>query len=161
RPGVAQPAAQNAPAAQAGDAEPRHAGARKLTFRIDLVVREEKDGQQKTLATPVLLAVEGETASFHSGGELAVVLGGGVEFVPFGTSVTVAPTLAKNGAVRLDLALGQTTAAQQKKGRLDLATQSARTIRLVGLNDPATVGLKVAGQPAWHLEVTATLTAVH
>src|SRR5262249_59969274 len=77
-----------------------------------------------------------------------------------GTSVTVVANPAPDGRFRLDLTLEHATAERKDKAQVDLATRSTRAFRLVEVGAPAVASLNVPGEPAWRLEVTATITEV-
>ena len=67
----------------------------------------EQRGSARILARPQLLALSGEKASFRSGGEFPFPVptrdGVTVEFKPYGTAISVLPTVQTNGLIRLDL----------------------------------------------------------
>ena len=67
----------------------------------------EHRGSARILARPQLLALSGEKASFRSGGEFPFPVpsrdGITVEFKPYGTAISVLPTVQTNGLIRLDL----------------------------------------------------------
>ena len=68
----------------------------------------EQRGSARILARPQLLALSGEAASFRSGGEFPYPVptrdGVTIEFKPYGTAISVRPTVQTNGLIRLDLA---------------------------------------------------------
>ena len=75
---------------------------------LDAVLRTlEQTGSARILARPQLLALSGEKASFRSGGEFPFPVptrdGITVEFKPYGTAISVLPTVLTNGLIRLDL----------------------------------------------------------
>ena len=67
----------------------------------------EQGGSARILARPQLLTLSGEKASFRSGGEFPFPVptrdGITVEFKPYGTAISVLPTVQTNGLIRLDL----------------------------------------------------------
>ncbi len=75
---------------------------------LDAVLRTlERRGSARILARPQLLTLSGEKASFRSGGEFPFPVpsrdGIIVEFKPYGTAISVLPTVRPNGLIRLDL----------------------------------------------------------
>jgi RNA polymerase sigma factor (sigma-70 family) len=164
-PEQARPEGGRRPAAEKVNDPPAKAvtpqrGKSERSYRIQVVVREEKDGQQKILAEPVLTVKEGQAAHFRSGGDVTVESDGSVEFVPFGTAVTVVATRAKNGTVRMGLTLEHATAVQRTRSQVDRAARSTHAIRLIEFGAPATVTLNAAGRQVGNLSVTATVTGV-
>lgn len=91
--------------------------ARALTTdnaRIDLVVTAlEEKGLVRRLAEPNLIALSGETARFHAGGEFPVPVprdtqGGvptiAIEYKPFGVRLSFTPTVLSRGVINLRIA---------------------------------------------------------
>lgn len=67
----------------------------------------EQRGDARILARPQILALSGETASFRSGGEFPFPVptrdGVTIEFKPYGTAISVRPTVQSNGLIRVGL----------------------------------------------------------
>jgi pilus assembly protein CpaC len=79
------------------------------SIELDAALRVlERRGSARILARPQLLALSGEAASFRSGGEFPYPVptrdGVTIEFKPYGTAISVRPTMQTNGLIRLDLA---------------------------------------------------------
>jgi hypothetical protein len=85
-------------------------------------------GTLKVLAEPRLVTLENRPFSFVSGGEMAVTGGEGVSFPRFGRLIEGKAGAVKDGKVRLDLTLSHTTVAERTEGRVQLHTESTRTI---------------------------------
>jgi pilus assembly protein CpaC len=87
------------------------AGFGSLSFlQIFLDVLDER-GLAKILAEPTLVARTGETATFLSGGEVAIPVAQGgafgsitIDYKSFGTSVQFTPTVLENGRIHLEVA---------------------------------------------------------
>ncbi len=78
-------------------------------FAVDLLIEAlETKGMVRTLAEPNIVAISGETAEFHAGGEYPVVTvtelnGTDVEFKPFGVSLDFTPFVIDDNLIRLEL----------------------------------------------------------
>lgn len=76
---------------------------------IDATVRAlEDEGQLRVVAQPSLVALSGETASFHSGGEFPFPVPGDdnqitIQFRPYGAAMTFSPVVQENGLIRVAL----------------------------------------------------------
>lgn len=84
------------------------AGGHIAGLDLDAALRSlEQRGSTRILARPQILALSGETASFRSGGEFPFPVpsrdGVTIEFKPYGTAISVLPTVQTNGLIRLDL----------------------------------------------------------
>jgi len=79
-------------------------GAGNLLIQFDAL---ERQGLVRTLATPNLVALSGETASFLAGGEFPVPTGVtqngqvSIEFKQFGVSLAFSPTVLEDGLINL------------------------------------------------------------
>ena len=77
----------------------KSAGSFDITALIDLL---EQDGHVKTLAQPNLSAMSGKSAAFLAGGEYVFQVSGlnsgDIKLYPFGTKLTVTPTLLRTPA---------------------------------------------------------------
>lgn len=82
--------------------------------RVDMMVTAlEEQGLVRRLAEPTLIALSGDSASFHAGGEFPVPVpqpgaGGGattftIEFKKFGVELAFTPTVLSNGLINLRL----------------------------------------------------------
>lgn len=76
--------------------------------KLDAALRSlEQRGSARIFARPQILALSGETASFRAGGEFPFPVptrdGVTIEFKPYGTAISVLPTVQSNGLIRLDL----------------------------------------------------------
>lgn len=58
-----------------------------------------------------------------------------MRFVPFGWMITGKPGAIKDGKVRLDITLTNTTVGQRNEGRTQLHTESMRTITTIRLGE--------------------------
>jgi Flp pilus assembly secretin CpaC len=89
-------------------------------------------GTLKILAEPNIVTLDGRSFSFRSGGELTVPDGPkAIEFVEFGRKIEGKPSAAKDGKIRLDITLSNTTIGKKSKDRIELNTESTRTITTV------------------------------
>jgi pilus assembly protein CpaC len=108
----------------------------------------------KTLAEPTLIAMSGETASFNSGGQIAVVTGfddqgnSVIEYVDFGVGLDFTPVVVSRGNINLhistnisaiDSTLAQTidgnsvAGFSQKRTETTVSLQSGGSLMLSGL----------------------------
>lgn len=95
-----------------------------------------KNGTQKVLAEPSIVTFEKRRFQFISGGEVAIPdENGAVQFAPIGQTINGTPGAVKDGKVRLDLTLSNTTQIDGADDALQLVTESHRTISTVSLNE--------------------------
>ncbi|MFO0817987.1 MAG: hypothetical protein U1A77_08600 [Pirellulales bacterium] len=108
-------------------------------------------GTLKVSAEPCLVTHENRLFSFVSGGEIAVTDGEGVQFVPFGWMIAGKTGATKDGKVRLDITLTNTTVGQRNEGRTQLHTESTRTITTIRLGEVLKLrwGKSNADRQAW------------
>ena len=104
-----------------------HAG--KTNINVDIQALETK-GLVRTLARPNLVALSGEKASFHAGGEFPFPVPQGlnqvyIEFKPYGVKLDFQPVVEDNGLIRLAVA--------PEVSQLD----PTNSLRLNGFNVPA------------------------
>jgi hypothetical protein len=92
-------------------------------------------GTLKVIAEPRLVTLENRPFSFLSGGEIAVNDGGSVQFVEFGRMIKGKAGTVKDGKVRLDLTLSNTTVGERTEERIQLHTDTSRTITTVRLGE--------------------------
>ena len=93
-------------------------------------------GTIKVLAQPKVVTRQNAFAELVSGGELANSVGiEGTEFVPTGLTVKCMAAVVKDGKVKLDLTFSVTTPGEQSTERIQLHTQSTRTITIVKLGE--------------------------
>ena len=92
-------------------------------------------GTLKVSAEPRLVTHENRPFSFMSGGEIAVNDGEGVQLVQVGRMIVGKPGAVKDGKVRLDITLSNTTFGQGNEGRTQLQTESTRTITTIRLGE--------------------------
>jgi hypothetical protein len=92
-------------------------------------------GTLKVLAEPRLITLENRPFSFVSGGELPVTDGESVQFQSFGRMIEGKPGAVKDGKVRLDITLSSTTIGERTKDRIQLHSESTRTITTVRLGE--------------------------
>jgi hypothetical protein len=92
-------------------------------------------GTLKVEAEPRLLTLENRPFSFVSGGEIAVTDGDSVEFVQSGWMIEGKAGTVKDGKVRLDITLSNTTVEERTEERIQLRTESRRTISAVRLGE--------------------------
>jgi hypothetical protein len=94
-----------------------------------------EEGTLKILAEPRLVTLENRPISFVSGGEIAVTDGENVQFHQFGWMIEGKPGAVKDGKVRLDLTLSNTTVGERSEERIQLHTESTRTITTTRLGE--------------------------
>jgi hypothetical protein len=92
-------------------------------------------GTLKVLAEPRLVTLENRPFSFVSGGDIPVTDGESVQFQPFGRMVEGKPGAVKDGKVRLDITLSNTTIGERTEDRIQLHSESTRTITTVRLGE--------------------------
>lgn len=94
-----------------------------------------KAGTLKVLAEPRLITLENHPFAFVTGGEIPVTDDDGLQFVPFGREIRGKPGAVKEGKVRLDITLSKTTVGERIEERLQLHTETWRTITTVPLGE--------------------------
>lgn len=111
----------------------------QLQFKIRVLEGDPlgsvETGTLKVLAEPCLVTLENRPFRFLSGGEVAVQEGEQVQFHPFGWMIEGKPGAVKNGKVRLDITLSNTTLGERTEERIQLHCESTRTIATVGLGE--------------------------
>lgn len=101
--------------------------------RVDLLLQAmEQKGIVRTLARPNLVALPGQTATFHAGGEYPYPVPQKdnqvtIEFRTYGVELAFTPTVQDNGLIRMDVA--------PRVSQLDFQN----SIRILGLNVPALI----------------------
>jgi hypothetical protein len=78
-----------------------------------------------------LVALESHACSFASGGQIPVGKGEGVEFVRLGRMLEGKASTAKDGKLRLEMTLSNTTVGERTKERMQIHTESTRTITAI------------------------------
>jgi hypothetical protein len=92
-------------------------------------------GTLKVLAEPRLVTLENRPFSFVSGGEILIKDGEGVQFQTFGRTIEGKPGAVKDGKVRLEITLSNTTVGERTEDRIQLHSESTRTITTVRLGE--------------------------
>lgn len=92
-------------------------------------------GTLKVLAEPRLVTLENRPFSFISGGELPITDGESVQYQPFGRMIEGKAGAVKDGKVRLDITLSNTTIGERTEDRIQLHRESTRTITTVRLGE--------------------------
>jgi hypothetical protein len=92
-------------------------------------------GTLKVLAEPRLVTLQNRTFSFVSGGEIPITDGENVQYQPFGRMIEGKAAAVKDGKVRLDISLSNTTIGERTEGRIQLHSESTRTITTVRLGE--------------------------
>jgi hypothetical protein len=87
------------------------------------------------LAEPRLITLENRPFSFVAGGELPLRDGKSVKFQPFGRMIEGKADAVKDGKVRLDITLSNTTIGERIEDRIQLHSESTRTITTVRLGE--------------------------
>jgi len=114
--------------------------AAKLQFNVSVYEGDpfgsREAGTIKLRGQPRIVTRENQSGTFISGGELPVPVGNdGIDFVPIGVTGECKAAFAKDGKVRLDLTLSNTTPGDQTAERTQLHTQTTRTITTVKLGE--------------------------
>lgn len=130
----------------------------KRSFRMDLRITKEMNGQRKVLASPRMIAPEGKEACFRMGPEYVCTFGrSSFERFVMGPSVHLTVHSDKGGKLCLLM-----TTSQPTHGTFDrdvtVESRSIRLIRRVELGQLATAKLRYGDKNQNMLEVTA---AVH
>jgi hypothetical protein len=92
-------------------------------------------GTLKVVAEPRLITLEKGSFSFVSGGEVAVTGIDGVQFVQSGRVLEGKPEAVKDGKIRLDITLSNTTVGKRTQEHIQLDTETSRTITTVRLGE--------------------------
>jgi Flp pilus assembly secretin CpaC len=111
-----------------------------------------EEGTLKVLAEPRLITLENQSFSFRSGGEVAIRDDSrSVVSVPFGRMIEGKSSTVKRGTIRLDLTLSNTTVGKRTKERIELNTESTRTITTVKLGEVVKLrwGKEAADKQIW------------
>jgi hypothetical protein len=128
------------------------------SFQIDLTLTREKNGHRKLLAAPRLLTLEGREASFLTGGERPVQIGGGnIEFIKMGQGVRLMARSDEGGKIRLDMTVSRSTRGSFAADDVTVETKSVRIIRKVEIGQAVTAKLKTGDNDSTILEVTAAV----
>jgi hypothetical protein len=108
-------------------------------------------GTLKVLAEPRLVTLENHPFSFASGGEIPVRDGQAVQFHSFGRRIEGKPGAVKEGKLRLEITLSNTTIGERTENRIQLHTESTRTITTVRLGEVMKLrwGKGSADRQAW------------
>jgi hypothetical protein len=77
--------------------------------------------------------LENRPFSVVSGGEMKVAGPKGEQFIEYGRSLAGKPSLVKDSKIRLDITLSNTTVGEKSDERVQLNTESTRTILTVTL----------------------------
>jgi len=109
-------------------------------------------GTIKVVAEPRIVTLENQPFSIVSGGEIAVPDGAkGVQFVPVGRKMEGKHSAAKDGRVRLDITVSNTTVGEGTEERFQLHSETTRTITTVRLGEVVKLrwGKASADRQAW------------
>jgi hypothetical protein len=113
--------------------------AKQLQFNVRVFegdpLGSREAGTLKVLAEPRLVTLENRPFSFVSGGELPITDGESVQHQPFGRMIEGKAGALKDGKVRLDITLSNTTIGERTEDRVQLHSESTRTITTVRLGD--------------------------
>jgi hypothetical protein len=113
------------------------ASVKQLQFKLRVFegdpLGSRKAGTLKVVAEPRLITLENRPFSFVSGGDIAVTDGEGVEFVQVGRKIEGKPGAVKDGKVRLDVTLSNSTVGERTRERIQIRTERTRTITTVRL----------------------------
>lgn len=128
------------------------------SFRIDLRITKEMNGQRKVLASPRMIAPEGKEACFRMGPEYVCTFGrSSFERFVMGPSVHLAVHSDKGGKLCLLMTVSQPTHGTFDRD-VTAESRSIRLIRRVQLGQLVTAKLRYGDKDQNTLEVTA---AVH
>lgn len=94
-----------------------------------------ESGTLKVLAEPRLVTLENHRFSFIVGGQIPVPDGESVQFHQFGRMIEGKPGAIKDGKIRLDITLVNTTVGEQTEERIQLHSESTRTITTIRLGE--------------------------
>lgn len=92
----------------------------------------QEAGTLKILAEPRIVTLENCPFSFLSGGEIVASDG---EYVQFGRRIEGKPGAVEDGKIRLDVTLSNTTVRERTEERVQLNTESMRTITTLKLGE--------------------------
>jgi len=118
-------------AVAAGAAEPERA-----RIQLDCTLMEfSPEGQKKVISEPRLVTLDGQTASFFDGSELAFPVGTGpekkLELVPIGFSFEVKPRLQKSRSIVVDVSVLDTQGEQTAEGSIRTRSTRVRSVETV------------------------------
>jgi RNA polymerase sigma factor (sigma-70 family) len=130
--------------------------AAKRSFRIDLLVAREKEGQRKALAYPRLIALEGKEARFRSGPSYLYTFGA-MNFVPFSMGPTVSVKVYEDKSkLCLDMTVTQPTLGIFEQDAT-VESKSIQILRRLDLGQPITAKLRTSDKDKSFLVVTAAV----
>jgi RNA polymerase sigma factor (sigma-70 family) len=131
--------------------------ASKRSFRIDLDLTREKDGQRKILASPRLITLEGTEASVGIGNDYVRTVGS-TQFERFhmGTSIRIKVTSAEGSKLCLIMTVSEPTRWTIDQ-EVTVESRSLKILRLVELGQPITVKLRISDKDQNILHVTAAV----
>jgi hypothetical protein len=92
-------------------------------------------GTLKVLAEPRLIILESHSFSFDSGAQIPIKDEESVQFHQLGRRIEGKVGPVKDGKVRLDISLSNTTLGNQTEDRIQLRSESTRTITTVRLGE--------------------------
>jgi hypothetical protein len=120
-------------------------------FEGDPLLGSREAGTLKVLAEPRVTTLENRPCTLISGGEIPVREGAQVEYVEYGTKFQCKPGLVKDGKIRLDLTVSNVTVGEKTEKRIQLTTESTRTITTVRLGEviKIRVGQGSADKQVW------------
>jgi len=106
-------------------------------YRVE-AIGNEGPPQQRSLAAPRVVTLEGRPARFQAGGELTVpaIEPGAVERIPFGVTVDFRPGTIQEGKTRLDLSFATTTVEKKTEEEVQLHTETTRFVGTATLGKP-------------------------
>lgn len=147
---------------------------KQVTFRVCVSEGDPLGSREantvRTLVDTTIVTLENQTCMLHSGGLIPARGGNPVpltranaakvhaESIPFGTIIQAIPTNVEDGNLRLDLTVSLAKRqGDQTKDRVQLLTESTRTIRTVALGEVVRLrlGKKTDEIQRW-VEITAT-----